>query len=67
MKVTLPDGNIMEVENGFSAMDVAKQISPSLAKKVLAAKVNGEVVPVLAKQENDFSLELLTDENDDQA
>jgi threonyl-tRNA synthetase len=65
MKVNLPDGNVMEVENGLSAIEVAKQISPSLAKKVLAAKVNDEIVPILAPQENDFSLELITEETEE--
>ena len=43
IKITLPDGNIKEMEKGSSAMDVALSISEGLARRVLAAEVNGEV------------------------
>ena len=43
IKITLPDGNIKEMKKGSSAMDVALSISEGLARRVLAAEVNGEV------------------------
>tara|TARA_B100000683_G_scaffold117803_1_gene115813 strand:- start:4701 stop:6644 length:1944 start_codon:yes stop_codon:yes gene_type:complete len=43
IKITLPDGNIKQVESGTSAMDIAKSISEGLARNVLSANVNGEV------------------------
>ncbi|HBJ91288.1 MAG TPA: threonine--tRNA ligase, partial [Hyphomonadaceae bacterium] len=43
LEVTLPDGAKKEFEDGASPMDVAESISKSLAKKALAAKVNGEL------------------------
>ena len=43
IKITLPDGAVKEYEQGVSAMDVAKSISEGLARKVLAANINGEV------------------------
>ena len=43
IKVTLPDGNIKEVESGTSSLDIAKSISEGLARKVLAAEINNEV------------------------
>lgn len=43
IKITLPDGNIREYEAGITSMDIAKSISEGLARKVLAAEVNGEV------------------------
>ncbi len=39
IKVTLPDGSIREVEQGTTAMDVARSISEGLARNVLSAKV----------------------------
>ena len=43
IEVILPDGTKREYEDGASALDVAESISKSLAKKALAAKVNGEL------------------------
>ncbi|MFZ4542754.1 MAG: threonine--tRNA ligase [Saprospiraceae bacterium] len=43
INITFPDGAVRQFEVGSCAMDVAKSISHGLAKKVLAAKVNGEV------------------------
>ena len=42
--ITLPDGSVREYNDGVSSMDVAKSISEGLARKVLAAEVNGEVL-----------------------
>ena len=41
VKITLPDGAVREYQDSVSAMDVAKSISEGLARKVLAAEVNG--------------------------
>ena len=43
IKVSFPDGAVREYDNGVSALDIAKSISEGLARKVLAADVNGEV------------------------
>ena len=43
IKITLPDGNVKEMNDGSSAMDVALSISEGLARRVLAAEVDGEV------------------------
>jgi threonyl-tRNA synthetase len=60
IEIMLPDGSVKEVENGTSAMDIAKGISEGLARNVLAAKVNGNVVDAdLAITENS-TLQLLT-------
>lgn len=65
IKITLPDGSVREVEQGSTAMDVARSISEGLARNVLAAKVNGEVWDASRAIENDASLTLLT-WNDDE-
>ncbi|MFL5728817.1 MAG: TGS domain-containing protein, partial [Cytophagaceae bacterium] len=44
IKITLPDGTVKEFKEGVTSMDVAMSISEGLARNVLAAKVNGEVV-----------------------
>ncbi len=43
MNITFPDGAVRQYEQGVSAMDIAKSISEGLARKILAAEVNGEV------------------------
>ena len=43
IKITLPDNSVMEFEEGVSGYDIAKSISPKLAKEVLSVNVNGEV------------------------
>ena len=60
LTITLPDGAKREVEDGSSAMDVAKGISKSLAKKVLAAKINGDLWDATRPLEVDCTLELVT-------
>jgi threonyl-tRNA synthetase len=60
IKITLPDGAVKEYEAGASALDVAKSISEGLARKVLAANINGEVWDVTRPINNDASLKLLT-------
>jgi len=60
INVTFPDGAVRQYENGSSAMDIAKSISEGLARKVLAAKVNGQVWDALRPINNDVSLQLLT-------
>jgi threonyl-tRNA synthetase len=60
IKITLPDGSVREYDKGASAMDVAKSISEGLARKVLAANVNGEVWDASRPINEDATLKLLT-------
>ena len=60
IKVTLPDGAVREYEDGASPYDVAVSISNSLAKKALAAKVDGELYDLTRPLEGDVELALIT-------
>lgn len=60
IKITLPDGAVKEYQPGTSALDVAKSISEGLARKVLAANVNGEVWDATRPIGTDATLKLLT-------
>jgi len=64
IKITLPDGSIKEVEKGTSSLEIAKSISEGLARKVLAAKVNSEIIDLTTPLLVDSSLELLTFQNE---
>lgn len=60
INITLPDGAVRQYEAGVSALDVAKSISEGLARKVLAASVNGEVWDASRPIREDANLKLLT-------
>jgi threonyl-tRNA synthetase len=60
INITLPDGSVKSYPKGSSPMDVAKSISEGLARNVLAARVDGEVVDSTLPLSADASLELLT-------
>lgn len=60
IKVTLPDGAVREYDDGASPHDVAVSISNSLAKRVLAAKVDGEMYDLMRPLEGDVELALIT-------
>ena len=58
--VTLPDGSVKQFEKGTSSLAVAASISEGLARNVLAAKVNGEVMDANRPLTTDCTLQLLT-------
>jgi threonyl-tRNA synthetase len=60
IKITLPDGQVREYPKGTSSLDIAKSISEGLARKVLAAEVDGEVWDITRPITNDASFKLLT-------
>lgn len=60
INITLPDGSVKQVEKGTSSMDIAKSISEGLARKVLAASVNGIVFDANRPINEDATLKLLT-------
>jgi threonyl-tRNA synthetase len=60
IKITLPDGAVREYEKGTTALDIAKSISEGLARKVLAASVNGQVWDATRPINEDATFKLLT-------
>ncbi|OFZ13778.1 MAG: threonine--tRNA ligase, partial [Bacteroidetes bacterium RIFCSPHIGHO2_02_FULL_44_7] len=60
IQITLPDGTVKQVDKGTTAMDIAVGISEGLARNVLAAEVNNEVVDATRPIEADANLRLLT-------
>jgi len=59
VKVTLKDGSVREYENGTKLIDIARDISPRLAKEAVVAKVNDELVDLNANLEQDAEVEFL--------
>jgi len=60
INITFPDGAVRQYEKGTTALDIAKSISEGLARKVLAANVNGRVWDATRPIDSDASLKLLT-------
>jgi threonyl-tRNA synthetase len=65
IKITLPDGSVREYENGTTSLQIAKSISEGLARKILAAQVNGQVWDITRPINDDASLKLLTWDDSD--
>lgn len=60
INITFPDGRVQEYPQGVSALQVALSISEGLARNVLSAKVNGEVIDATRPISTDCTLQLLT-------
>jgi threonyl-tRNA synthetase len=60
INVTLPDGSVRQFEMGTTSLDVARSISEGLARNVLAAKVDGQVIDATRPLTADCMLQLLT-------
>ncbi|MEP1229920.1 MAG: threonine--tRNA ligase [Litorimonas sp.] len=60
VNLRFPDGAVREYEAGITAMQVAKSISKGLAKKVLAAKLDGKLVDASLAIDTDHAIELVT-------
>lgn len=65
LKITMKDGAVREAEAGISIQDFVKQVSNSLAKKVLAAKVDGETKDLTTVLDKDCKVEFLTFDDED--
>jgi len=60
VNITFPDGAVRQYEKGTTALDIAKSISEGLARKVLAANINGQVWDATRPINEDASIKLLT-------
>jgi threonyl-tRNA synthetase len=68
INVSFPDGAIRQFEAGITALDIAKSISEGLARKVLAANINGEIWDATRPLNGDATLQLITwDDRDGKA
>ena len=63
--ITLPDGAKREVPKGTTPAEVARQISSSLAKNALVARVDGELVDLSRPLTDNAKLEILTTKDPD--
>ena len=60
IKITLPDGTIKEFLKNTTAIEVAKSISEGLARNVISAKFNDDIIETKSPLTSDGSLTLFT-------
>ncbi|MBP3579682.1 MAG: threonine--tRNA ligase [Clostridia bacterium] len=65
LKMTLPDGNILEVESGIKGYEAAAKISEGLSRAALAMKLDGVLCEINTPIEKDSKLEFVTFNDDD--
>lgn len=65
INIQLKDGSNREFERGISLMEIAESLSRSLAKSTLVAKVNGQVVDLSHKLDENAKVEFLTFDDDE--
>jgi threonyl-tRNA synthetase len=67
IKITLKDGSVKEVEKNTTVYELAKSISGRLVKEAVAGEVNGKVVDLTYKLEEDCELNILKFEDENGA
>ncbi|MBU0985469.1 MAG: threonine--tRNA ligase, partial [candidate division Zixibacteria bacterium] len=60
MQIQFPDGSVKPYDAGTTGLEIAKSISPGLAKNAIAVKVNGEVRDLSFPIPEDAPVEILT-------
>lgn len=63
--ITLPDGATRDYASGITGMEIAEDISKSLAKAVIAARIDGELADLSLPINQDVRLELVTKKDDE--
>ncbi|MFZ0839398.1 MAG: TGS domain-containing protein, partial [Xanthobacteraceae bacterium] len=61
--LTFPDGARREFPDGTTGLDVAKSISPSLAKRTVAMALDGQVIDLADEIKRDAKIEFLNRED----
>ena len=63
IKITLPDNSVREIKKGSTILQLAKDISSSLAKATTSAIVDGKVVDLRTQINKDCSVKILTNKD----
>lgn len=62
--ITLPDGSVRQYDSGVKIIDIAKDISEGLARVVLGANVNGELLGLEDQVNENANIQLLKFEDE---
>ncbi|HOB20154.1 MAG TPA: TGS domain-containing protein, partial [Candidatus Atribacteria bacterium] len=60
INVKLKDGSVKGYPEGITVLDIARDISPRLARAAMAGEVDGDVTDLRAQLDRDCSLDILT-------
>ncbi len=63
IRITLPDGDVLQLPRGSTPRDVAASLGPGLAKAAVAAVVEGQTVGLQTPLEGDVALRILTEKD----
>ena len=63
--ITLPDGNVRHAPAGMTPLAIAAEISPSLAKRTVACKIDGELADASTDLKSDCTLQLISRDDPD--
>jgi threonyl-tRNA synthetase len=61
--LTLPDGKVIDIPAGGTALDAAQQIGPRLAQAAVGAKLNDRVVDLMTEIHEDAAFQVLTEKS----
>lgn len=64
LQITLPNGEVRSYPDGIIPLEIARDISPRLAKEALVARVNGLLVDLTRPIERDATVEFYTFEDE---
>ena len=67
VSITLPDGAVRTYETPVTGMDVAADISKSLAKKAIACRIDGKLSDLSVPLDKDSELAIVTDRDEAEA
>ena len=65
MNVTLPDGAVLELPDGATALDAARAIGPKLAEQAVLVRSNGRVRDLRLPLEDGEEIQILTTRDKD--
>ena len=65
IKITLPDGTVLERPSGTTGLDIAEGISSSLAKQSIVVEINGELRDMSYAMTEDSTLKILKKDADE--
>ncbi len=60
VKITLPDGSVVEAGNGITAKKLAEQIGAGLARAAVAARFDGRIVDLSTPINSDAKIQIIT-------
>ncbi|MEO6190720.1 MAG: threonine--tRNA ligase [Saprospiraceae bacterium] len=60
IQISFPDGRVQEYKPGITALEIAQSISEGLARNIIAAKANDQVIEISRPIHKDSKIQLLT-------